>query len=381
MKGDGRIFSRLPRSPYWWVEYYHNGKQHREVAKHVRTGEKLEAIEAKRHEAERFLTSRVKQVITEKGGGPAFVTPTQQRCTVGDLLDSLKSDYELRGKWNDRTESTVKKVRERFGAWRATAVTSEAVANWQLDLREAKYKDATINRFCQVLGQSFALAIENKRLSSAPVIKHLSETGNARSGFFTETEIRSVISHLPAYLQDFTLFAYITGMRKGEVQSLKWSDVHGDAITLRAENSKNGEGRTIALEGELAELIERRREVRKVKDKKGNVTTVAEYIFHLKGQRIGEFRKAWATACKFANVPGRLFHDLRRCAARNLIKAGVPQVVAMRITGHKTDSMFRRYAIVEEAQQREALKAAEAYRQQQLEQDKAKVAQMPARTQ
>lgn len=120
-------------------------------------------------------------------------------------------------------------------------MSSEAVAAWQLELREQNYKDATINRFCQVLGQAFNLAIERKHLPSGPIIKHLSETGSARSGFFTEMEIRSVISHLPA-LQDFTLFAYVTGMRKGEVQSLKWSDVHGDAITLRAENSKNGEG-------------------------------------------------------------------------------------------------------------------------------------------
>lgn len=216
--------------------------------------------------------------------------------------------------------------------WRAIALISESVEAWQLDLRQQNYKDATINRFCQILHQAFNLAIERKHLSSGPIIKHLSETGNARSGFFTETEIRSVITHLPTYLQDFTLFAYITGMRKGEVQSLKWQNVSGDTITLRAEDSKNGEGRTIVLEGELAEVIERRREARKVRDKEGNLVMLSEYVFHLKGEPIGSFRKSWATACKFANVPGRLFHDLRRCAARNLLAAGLPQAVAMKIT-------------------------------------------------
>lgn len=87
---------------------------------------------------------------------------------------------------------------------------------------------------------------------------------------------------------------------------------------------------------------------------------IAEYVFHLKGAPIASFRKAWANACQFANVPGRLFHDLRRCAARNLLAAGVPQAVAMKITGHKTDSMFRRYAIVTVDRQREALQMAEA---------------------
>ena len=100
----------------------------------------------------------------------------------------------------------------------------------------------------------------------------------------------------------------------------------------------------------------------------------SEYIFHLNGRPIASFRKAWATACKFANVPGRLFHDLRRCAARNLLASGVPQTVAMKITGHKTDSMFRRYAIVTVEQQREALRAARAYRELQATAQREKLA-------
>ena len=375
MRGNGRIYRR-DNSQFWWVSYYSHGKEQREVAKHVRTGEKILGTEEKKHEAERFLKRRIGAVIAEQHGGPAFISPAQQRMTVGELLDALKADYTLRGKWTRQVDSVVKTVRARFGTWRATAVTSEAVESWQIDLRDQEYKDATVNRFCQVLGQSFNLAIERKHISSAPIIKHLSETGNARSGFFTETEIRSVISHLPEYLQDFTLFAYITGMRKGEVQSLRWSDVHTDAITLRAENSKNGEGRTIVLEGELSDLMERRKEAKKFKVGKSETVVLSNYVFHLKGEPIGSFRKSWATACKFANVPGRLFHDLRRCAARNLLQAGVPQAVAMKITGHKTDSMFRRYAIVTPDQQREALRMAEAYRRQQQKQEQARVVQM-----
>ena len=123
------------------------------------------------------------------------------------------------------------------------------------------------------------------------------------------------------------------------------------------------------MKGELADLIERRREARKFKIGKSETVPLSEYVFHLKGQPIASFRKAWATAYKFANVPGRLFHDLRRCAARNLLAAGVPQAVAMKITGHKTDSMFRRYAIVTVDQQREALKMAETYRRAQQQQE------------
>jgi integrase len=363
-RGDGRIFQRKD-TQYLWVSYYHHGKEVRQPAKHVRTGEKIANSDKGWHEAERFLKQRLGEITAETHGGPTFVGPAQQRLTVDELLEALKADYELRGKWSERVESTVKKVREQFGPWRAVAVTSETVADWQLALRNEGYKDATINRFCQILGQCFTLAIERKHLSSGPIVKHLSEVGNERKGFFTESEIRALICHLPEYLQDFVLFAYITGMRKGEVQSLRWSDVHADAITLRPENSKNGEARTIPLEGELADLIERRQRARRI-EKKG-IVTISDYVFHDGGRRVGEFRKAWAAACRFASVPGRLFHDLRRCAARNLLAAGVPQAVAMKITGHKTDSVFRRYAIVTVEQQREALRAAAVYRQQQAE--------------
>src|SRR5262245_18101026 len=103
-RGNGRVYSR-PGSPFWWIAYYHNGKEQRETAKHVRKGEKLEAVEAKRYEAERWLRKRMGEVIAERHGGPGFVSPAQQRMTVCELLDALKADYELRSKWNDRTDS------------------------------------------------------------------------------------------------------------------------------------------------------------------------------------------------------------------------------------------------------------------------------------
>jgi integrase len=72
------------------------------------------------------------------------------------------------------------------------------------------------------------------------VIRHLSEAGNVRQGFFTEAEFRAVVGNLPDYLKDSATFAYYTGMRKGEVTSLRWEDVDGDVIRLQAENAKNG---------------------------------------------------------------------------------------------------------------------------------------------
>ncbi len=118
-----------------------------------------------------------------------------------------------------------------------------------------------------------------------------------------------MIENLPDYLKDFVLFGFLVGWRKGEIASLAWEDVDGDCVRLRGENSKNGEGRVIVLEGELAELMERRKAARMVKTDTG--TVLAALIFHRDDIPVGDMRKAWGTACRLAGVPGRLFHDLR----------------------------------------------------------------------
>jgi len=178
-----------------------------------------------------------------------------------------------------------------------------------------------------------------------------------RRGFFSEQEIRRVIANLEADLGDFTLFGWLTGWRK-EIRSLRWEDVDGAAIRLRAIDAKDREARVVPLEGELAELIARRQTVRQVM--RDGTPMLCSLVFHGDGEPIGDFRKAWATACKKSGVR-RLFHDLRRSACRNMIQAGVAQSVAMKISGHRTDSMFRRYAIVAESDLRTALQRTQEY--------------------
>lgn len=401
MRGNGRIYTR-PGSPFWWIGYYNDGKQQREPAKHVRTGKKLEATDANRHEAERYLKHRIAEVTAAQLGGPAFVTPQQKRATVNDVLDALTQDFEVRGKvvigkdgkpkLNPRIESSVKPLREHLGRRRAAELSSEAIMAFIQEQRQADYTNASINRWLQLLGQAFKLAVRTKRLSAAPFIPRLSEVGNERSGFFETEAFGIVVSQLPEYLQDFARFGFLTGWRKGSIQSLRWADVADDVIYLRAENSKTRKPETVPLEGELRTLIDRRRAAGVWQDKEGQAH-FSEFVFHLNGRPIGEFRKAWATACCAAGVGqmvcpncdrqvdaerncsqcarrwdkgdlkyvGRIFHDLRRTAARNMVAAGVLPQVAMKITGHRTDAMFRRYAIVNEDQKREALARTQGY--------------------
>jgi integrase len=359
-RGQGRVFQRKGSS-FWWVSYYAHGKEEREAARHVRTGEKIE-LTAKngQHEAERFLKHRLGEIAAEQHGGRAFVGPRQERVTINELLDGLETDYKLRDRWNPKVASNVKPLREHFGTWRAVDVTSNAVAAYIETIRGEGYSNATANRRTQLLGQAFKVGMRNKQISAAPFIPRLSEIGNERQGFFETADFEAVLAKLPEYLQDFSRFGFLTGWRKGSIESLRWSDVGEDVIYLRAENSKTRKPETIPVQGDLQGIIERRRAAAILKGNESD-PRFAEYVFHRDGEPVGDFRKAWATACKEANVPHRLFHDLRRTASRNMIAAGVPQAVAMKITGHRTDSMFRRYAIVNEEQKRDALAKTQEY--------------------
>jgi integrase len=97
------------------------------------------------------------------------------------------------------------------------------------------------------------------------------------------------------------------------------------------------------------------------------------------GARLQSFRRRWLTACKQAGLVGRIPHDFRRTAVRNLERAGVPRSAAMKMVGHKTESVYRRYAIVDESMMREGAVKLAALHDAQRQQATPKLAVLPAR--
>jgi len=349
-RGQGTLV-RLEGRPNWFSILWANGKQ-------VEFSTGTDDLKL----ARKFHKAKLEQLVLDKHGKGEFLTPAHQRLSIGSLLDDLVSDYQVRGlKSLGTVLSHLKPLRAAFGTWRAVALKPKDLKAY-IESRRAKGKsNATINRELELLRRALRLAHEQGQLPTEIKLPMLEEK-NTRAGFATRPQIEAIIAVLPDWLQDFTRFGYITGMRKGEIASLRWEDVDREvgAVRLKAENAKTGEARTLMLVGDLAELIERRWKARPYARITGKVF-VSDYVFHRTGQPIEDFRGPWERACTAAGVPGLLFHDLRRSAVRNMDRAGVSRHVAMKISGHKTESMYQRYNIVSEADLRAAAEKTQLY--------------------
>jgi len=335
------------RGRIWWIRYHHRGDEYRESAGSER-----------RLDAERLLKARWKQI-----GRGKFIGPREEKVLVNDLLDALVRHYEQNG-WRsiDTLRGRMEPLRAAFGTCRAVDVTGAAIEEYKSDRLTCKTKKkttvavATLNRELATLKRAFRLGVEQGRMTQTPFIKLLAEH-NVCEGFVEPSTFDEIVKHLPAPIDDVARFGFISGWRKHEILSLQWSDVdlENRRVRLRRENSKNEEPRVIVPTGELLALIHRRWEARQYQTKAS--TALSPLVFHRRGGQIVDFRDVWAEACAKAKVPGLLFHDLRRSAVRNMEKAGVSQSVAMKISGHKTDSVYRRYRIVDEGDIERALAA------------------------
>jgi len=328
----GRTFQR---GRLWWIAYSHRGREYRESSG-----------SEKRADANRLLRRRQKEIAGEK-----FVGPVAERATLSDLLDGLARDYRLNARAGLKNVPAYRRhVLAFFGETaRAVDVTATRVREYQEARIAANAQPATVNHETNALSRAFAVAIDEGLLTAAPRVSKLREE-NVRAGFFERSEFEAVRAHLRPDLGDFIEWAYLTGMRCGEIASLAWGDVDEEArvIRLRAASSKNEEARVIPLRGEFAAVIDRRR-ARRVVVRTGHPDVVSMWVFHRgDGAQTKSFAKSWATATKAAGLAGRIPHDFRRTAVRNMVRAGIPEKVAMLISGHRTRSVFERYNIVDE---------------------------------
>ena len=201
---------------------------------------------------------------------------------------------------------------------------------------------------------------------------------NVRKGFFEHGQFLAFRSSLPFYLQGFVTLAYKVGWRKKEISGLTWNqvDLLQGIVRLEVGESKDDEGRTVYVDDELKEMLKRQWENRK---KSGKICRYVHPNEEGTGQ-IKDFRGVWNKACrdnglgygykksskdvrKWQSIypAGPTLHDFRRTAVRNMVRAVIPERVAMMVSGHKTRFVFDRYNIVNDSDIKQAAQKQAAY--------------------
>ena len=362
------------RGQIWWIRYYKNGRRYEESS-----GSEKES------DAKSLL--RLREGDIERG---VAVTPKVGRIRFDEAVKDVINDYRTNRKRSlDDVERRIERhLKPFFGNRRMASITTADIREY-IDSRQKEttmvrraftftardgtprqvpeqrrtitgVSNAEINRELTALKRMFNLAIQAGKLLQKPHIPLLKED-NVRVGFFERDQFLAVLAHLPEPVRPAASFAYLTGWRiDSEVLSLEWRQVDFGAGEVRLDpgKTKNGEGRTFPMTRELREVLEQQRAITENHQRQFKV--VCPRVFHRSGRPIKSFRVAFRSACAGAGCPGRVLHDFRRTAVRNLVRAGIPERVAMQMTGHKTRSVFERYNIVSAGDLREAARRLDA---------------------
>ncbi len=304
-------------------------------------------------EAVKTLQRKLGEIAVGKSAGA-------ERVRISALLQLVVEDYRLhdRADLHEAEQRVNRLLKPEFGHLRAAAFTTKALNAYIARRQKEGRQNSTINRELALLRRSFRLGYEHdpQLVFRLPVIKMLPED-NVREGFLEADKYRLILAALTDEIKPVFVVAYHLGMRTGELLAIKrsWVDLE-EGSDLR-ERPRDEESQS----ENCSDLRRHETVARDAFEPRPNRVTEVRLALSREGKPVKDFKADWAKACESAGVPDLLFHDLRRTAVRNMIRAGVPEKVAMQIPGHKTASMLWRYNITDARDIKEAGKRTERY--------------------
>ncbi len=359
---DAKAADKLRKSETWFIRVRHtanvlcackgsDGKLRRGTPHTFRESTKTND----KAEAKALLDAHKKALLNGNA-----VTKRSEQPTFGDMAAKLRRDYELNGKHVATLEARLIHLEAAFGHCRMVDILPDDIESYKNQRRKSGATNGTINRELAALSRAYSLGCEINLLTTVPRIKKLKESA-ARSGFFSDAAYEAVLRHLPSdALRLACQIMHTYGWRKSEVMGLqrRHVDMAFGTLSLDAGSTKNDDPRIVPLTPALrASISDQLTALDKWQERTGRRTP---WLFtHTSGRheggRITDFVRSWRSACKAAGVPMALRHDFRRTAVRNMLNTGTDESTAMKITGHRTASIFRRYRIVNLADMQRAV--------------------------
>ncbi len=243
-----------------------------------------------------------------------------------------KPNNKLEGKFAGAIISTLKKS---FRDYYLTEITPLLIEKFKAE-RIKEVSPATVNRSLTILKSMFNRAIDWGKFQGVnPVtkVKYFKEN-NERVRFLEKNEIIKLLSACRGNLKSIIIVALNTGMRKGEILSLKWRDCDFKRDVIYLRDTKNGEAREVPINEQVKTTLIRVRKHPK-----------CEYIFFKKnGERLKDIRTSFFTALNKSGISNFRFHDLRHTFASHLVMGGIDVNTVRELLGHKSLVMTLRYS-------------------------------------
>jgi integrase len=323
MSKDRGLFRR---KKIWYIQYFHEGRRYRE------------AIGESKTEAKNALAARKTQI---KEGRFYPGKKREFNTSWDEFLPVFKkwAEKNLKPKSFKRYLTNIVNLAPYFSGKRLSHISPRMIEyfkNSRIDNNEVS--PTTVNRDLACLKRMYNLAIKWGFLENNPVCKvDFFKENSCRMRYLGEEEIDLLLSVCPLYLRDIVEFDINTGLRKGELFSLKWNDIDLHNKLLTVKNTKNYEDRVVPLNDIALNVLCRiPRQLR------------SEYVFTTpsteQGSQITDIKKSFKTALQKAGIKDFRFHDLRHTFASHLVMAGVDLTTVKELLGHKDIKMTLRYA-------------------------------------
>lgn len=360
-RGQGSI-GNVRGSRFLYIWYYDNaGKQHRES-----TRSKLKSV------AQNMLTQRLAAM------GRGEKSPTEIKSIryedmrqilidhyreerIGELVEQKEQDGTVKVYPQKRN---LKVLDDFFAGMRLDQMDTDVLRAFRKKRFEKGIDDSTINRNLSILRRMMNLTIRERKLQFAkPYFPMVSEAGKIRKGFVTPEKFNKLMSHMPNHLKPYTLFLYEDASRTGAAAEIRWTwvDLKEGVVEIPEEITKTGEPQTLPLSDELIHLLKKQ-----FRQDDAPVFDTTNFRKEFQGACVaaglGKLTKVVsAKGYKWEKYEGVTPHDLRRSAVRNMVRAGVPEKIAMGISGHKTRAIFDRYNITSTDDVKDAIKTVSRY--------------------
>jgi integrase len=297
----------------------------------------------------------VLQRLAEMGRG-GLVGLRASALTYEDCIGMLRTAHTLAGH-RSRLQASLNHLSRYFAGWKAREITPAAARAYALKRRQAGAAVATVNVELARLRRALRLAWEAGRLERQPIVPTL-PGANVRRGFLEGGDFEAILEHMPLKYHPPVLFLRYTGWRLMECLGLLWENVDRSAQEVRLHTSKTGEPRCVPYGSHpgLCAVIEG--QYRRSLGVTKSPSPFLYWVFPGRAQRPldkNTLQRHWKRARIKAGLPNVYLHDLRRTWVRDAERAGVPRSVAMSITGHRSEQVYRRYAISSKRDQEEAL--------------------------